>query len=46
MAKGCQTDRLRKGDADVLRRSDSQAFFGLLTDLTARILRVRTRFPN
>lgn len=42
----CQTDRSRKGDAYVLRRSDGKAFFGLLTDLRARLLRVRTCVPN
>ena len=42
----CQTDRLRRGDAYVLRRSDGKAFFGLLTDRRARLLRVRIRVPN
>lgn len=42
----CQTDRLRKGDAYVLRRSDGKAFLGLLTDFTARLPRVRGRVPN
>ena len=42
----CQTDRLRKGDAYVLRRRDGKAFFGLLTDRRVRLLRVRIRVPN
>jgi len=46
MAMWCQTDRSRKGDAYVLRRSDGKAFFGLLTDLRARLLRVRIRVLN